>query len=160
MGLMGFPTTSRLVLRATFPVIALCCFAVLPVRADADDVLAPDAALTQSLANVDLAAPAPPYAWNDFSAYAGRPKVLSDADGALVFPALDGTLVGTGFVNVFLVPATPYTAWFAAPSTANARGYKEAAASLDRRVRENELYAQTTDPARNFLFRDITPGPY
>jgi len=151
---------SRLVPRATLLVLALSCFAALAVRADADDVLAPDAALTQGLANVALAAPAPPFAWNDFNAYAGRSKVLSDADGALVFPALGGTLVGTGLVNVFLIPATPYTAWFAALATANARGYKLAVASLDRRVRENVLYAQTTDPAGNFSFRDITPGSY
>lgn len=157
---VALTTMSRLVPRATLLVLALSCFAALAVRADADDVLAPDAALTQGLANVALAAPAPPFAWNDFNAYAGRSKVLSDADGALVFPALGGTLVGTGLVNVFLIPATPYTAWFAALATANARGYKLAVASLDRRVRENVLYAQTTDPAGNFSFRDITPGSY
>ena len=54
----------------------------------------------------------------------------------------------------------PRTRWNCALATANARGYKGAVASLDRRVRENVLYAQTTDPAGNFEFRDITPGSY
>jgi hypothetical protein len=157
---MAFPAMLRLGVRATFLTLVVSLVAGLAVRADADDVLPPDAALTQGLTNVDLAAPAPPFSWNDFSAYAGHSKVLSDADGALVFPAIGGTLVGTGLVNVFLIPATPYTAWFAALATANARGYKQNVASLDRRVRENVLYAQTTDAAGNFSFRDITPGSY